>query len=314
MRNKIHGFNLDMLRACYEVCNIELMEYLKTLEVGEKYLFYSFYLLRTEGKHYDYVFQIWYDELGEDRLFGELRFGLNRSSEDANLHVNGKPKAWISVDNRVLYSEELYYLHCFTDEMGLVFHNITKLDLCLDMTMDIAKYLKRLIRCKEFDVILNGKRVKNRKDDRPEILYTYSGDLDRHKYLTLNIKQKKAIKDKSQGLVLTAYNKLAEITNSSSKEYILELFGNPKKIHRLEVHFNNEEIKEYFSKSDDEYDIAIIHIERILFKMFYDTLKRLIRFEHNGKIIEWWDILDGVVTTPRPKRTNSEKKDSKRAS
>lgn len=55
-----------------------------------------------------------------------------------------------------------------------------------------------------------------------------SGDLDRYKYLTLNIKQRKAIKDKSKGCTLTAYDKRAEIVNSSSKDYIAEFMENLK--------------------------------------------------------------------------------------
>lgn len=296
MRNKILGFNIDLLKICYETENSNLLDYLATLDIGERIEFYEFYLLRIEGKYYDYVFQILYEEFGEDKLFGELRYGLNSNDEDANIHINGKRKAWIYVNNRVLYKEEeFHYLSYISDVLGLDFHNITSLDLCLDMTMNIARYLKRLIRCKDLNVILNGKRIRDRKEDRPEIIFTMSGDLDRDKYLTVNIKQKKAIKDKSRGCSLIAYNKKAEIANSSDKQYITELYDNPKKIHRLEVHLNNVDLKYYLNKTRTEFNIGTVFNEKVLFSIFYDTLERLIRFERNGKKIEWWDTLEGNV-------------------
>ena len=83
MTNDIHGFNIDMLRICFEAEDPELLDNLMTLELGEKCEFYTFYLVRTEGQYYENVFQIRYDELGQDKLFGELRFGLNRNNEEA---------------------------------------------------------------------------------------------------------------------------------------------------------------------------------------------------------------------------------------
>lgn len=38
---------------------------------------------------------------------------------------------------------------------------------------------------------LNTKEVKNRNEDRPEITYITSGNMNKDKYLTVSIKQKK---------------------------------------------------------------------------------------------------------------------------
>ena len=297
MMNMIHGFNIDMLRVCFEVNNLELLKRIANLEIGERFDVCEYYLLRIEGKYFEYVYQIRYDELGCDSLFGELKFGLKGGDEDANTHSNGKHKAWISVDNRVLYNDEIYYLGYIADMLDLEFHNITSLDLCLDMTMNIAQYLKRLIFSKDIEVILNGTKITDRREDRPEIHYDYSGNLIRLKYLTLYIRQRKAIKDKSQGLCLVAYNKRAEIENSSSKNYIADTYGDPKKLYRLEVHLNNDELKDYFKNDIHELNLGLIFNEKKLFELFYHTLERLIRFRQNGKKIEWWDVLTGDITT-----------------
>ena len=313
--NKIHGLNIDMLRLCFEVEDPGLFDHFATFAPGESIDLYYFYLLRIEGKHFEYVFEIRYNEMGKDKQFGELKFGLNHNDDETNTHVNGKRKAWISIANRVLYTEdEFHYLGFITDVLDLSLHNITSLDICLDMTMNIARYLKRLIRCKDIGVILNGKRITDRKEDRPEITYTMSGNLDRDKYLTLNIKQKKAIKDKSRGSSLTAYDKKAEIVNSSCKEYITDFYGQPKKLYRLEVHLNNDELKDYFNKIGEELNIGVIYNQEFLLNLFYSTLESLIRFERKGKKIEWFDVLDGVITTTPAKGYKSAKSPLQQAS
>ncbi len=297
MNNRIHGFHLDMLRLCFSAEKPQLLDYFMSYEVGEKIDLYYFYLLRVEGKYYDYVYNICYDEEGKSKLFGELRFGIKRSDEIANSHVNGKRKVWISVNNRVLYSDELLYLDYISDALGLELNNITTIDLALDMTMNFPKYLRRLIRDKNLGVILNGKRIKDRTQDRPEILYIRSGSLNTEKYLTVNIKEKKAIKDKSKGRTLTAYNKLAEIANSSGKKYISDKYEQPKKIYRLEVHLNNEEIKDYIKRTCTELNINTIFNINFLYSLYIDTLNHIIRFDNEGKKITWENIIEGVITT-----------------
>ena len=304
-----------MLRLCFEVDNKELFDELTTCNVGEVYHFYEFDLVRIEGKHFEYVFEIRYYEYENYRLFGELKYGFNHNDEDGNTHINGKRKAWISVANRVLYTtDEIHYLGYIADSLCLSLHNITTIDLALDMSLNISRYLRRLIRCKSFDVILNGRKILDRKEDRPEIVYSMSGNLDRDKYLTTNIKQKKAINDKTRGCSLTAYNKCAEIDNRSNKDYIKEWYGNPKRLYRLEVHLNNDEIKDYLNKKHIDLDIGMLYDENVLFGLFYDTLKRLIRFQLNGKTIEWFDILEGVITTPPANGKKTKKKHLKTAS
>ena len=292
-----------MLKLCFEILEPQLLELLTPLEVGEEYDFNEFYLRRIEGKHYLYVFEIRFlDEHRNDRLFGELRFGINQDQDEANTHTNGRRKGWISVTNRILYTDEIYYLDYIADKLCLELHNITSLDLCLDMSRNIAKALKRLIRCKRSSIILNGKRITDRKEDRPEIIYTTTGNLDRDKYLTVNIKQKKAIKDKSRGSTLAAYDKKAEIANSSNKSYISEAYGNPDKIHRLEVHLNNDGIKDYIQLTKTELNLGSIHNLPFLWRLFEYSLGSLIKFELDGKRLSWEDVIDGVITTTPAKR------------
>ena len=207
-------------------------------------------------------------------------------------------KAWISISNRVLYTDEIYYLDFIESNLGLELHNITTLDLCLDMSIDIARLMRRLIRNPQITTILNGKRIIDRKQDRPEITYTSSGNMDKDKYLTVNIKQKKAIKDKSKGSTLIAYDKKTEIANSSDKRYIDDYYDNPSKLHRLEVHLNNEEIKDFITRTRHELSFYSLIDKKFLSKLFGYTLNSLIRFEKEEKPIDWADLLSEGYNTP----------------
>ena len=155
--NKVYGLNIDMLRLCYEIKEPYNINIIKTKEVGEEIDFMYFYLRRIQGKHFKFVYEIRYDDMGKDKLFGELRLGINADEEASNIHTNGYNTAWISISNRVLYTDEIYYLDFIESNLGLELHNITTLDLCLDMSIDIARLIRRLIRNPQITTILNGK-------------------------------------------------------------------------------------------------------------------------------------------------------------
>lgn len=76
--------------------------------------------------------------MGKDKLFGELRFGINDDEEVSNIYINGYNKVWISIFNCVLYIDEIYYLDFIESNLGLELYNIMILDLCLDMLIDIV--------------------------------------------------------------------------------------------------------------------------------------------------------------------------------
>lgn len=295
--NKVYGLNIDMLRLCYEIREPNNINIIRTSEVGEEVDFQFFYLKRIEGKHFKFVYEIRYNDLGIDKLFGELRLGINDDKKENNLHSNGLGKAWISIDNRVLYSDEIYNLEFIENNLGLELHNITAIDLCIDLSNDIARMIRKLIRNKKITTVLNGREVLDRSQDRPEITYISSGDMDKDKYLTVSVKQKKAIKDKSRGSTLIAYDKKAEIANYSGKKYIEEFYGNPAKLHRLEVHLNNDQVKEYLNRTKQELSFYSLVDKKFLWGLFSETLKSLLLFKYEGKELDWIYLLFGVITT-----------------
>lgn len=317
---KYYGLIKDALTVCCTSGNEQIWKDLSQKEVGETIDMPNFYLRKIEGKYFSNVFQLCYYEpdLEKDIVWGELKFGMGRDEIASNHDPrSGERFVWISVNNRILYTERRWekglnkgevcrddtvHLYYFMEVFGLEFYHISTLDLALDCNFDVARRIKAALRCKAYTTILNGRAVTDRLDDRPEIVSVYTGNLDRDKYLTLYVKQKHALNDKSKGLVLTAYNKNNELVKSG-KDYISEFYGNPKKLYRLEIHFNADDVKMYVKKLGVELTVGLIFQESFLWDMYEDALNRLLRFSEDGETLGWGYILfgDRDITTPSAK-------------
>lgn len=112
--------------------------------------------------------------------------------------------------------------------------------------------------------------------------------------MTVNVKQRNAMKDKTRGVTLTTYDKLAEIRNSSGKNYILDYYKEPlERLCRTEVHLNNAEIKEHLNNRDLFFNYYMID-EALLEEMFFYHLNNVIRFKDGKQDIKWEQLLGRV--------------------
>ena len=240
---------IDALTICYEVVHPYYYEQLSNLDYGECLDMYEFKLYRTDGRYFDNVYAIRLWNGTRDIEWGYLKFNLARGDEHSNTHTSGLRKVWMSLNNETLYTDDFHFLTYIEQRLGLEFHNVTSLDLCLDTPFSISPLIKAYLHKKDVTTILNGKRIIDRDEDRAEISYTTSGSLNKQdKYKTVNIKQRNAIKDKTKGVTVQTYDKAAEISNASDKKYILEHYGNPNRLYRTEVHLNAEDIKTYVER------------------------------------------------------------------
>ena len=286
---------IDAMTVCFEVIDRYHYDQITELDFEQIYDLYEFQLIRTEGRYYNNVYAIIYMDGDCQIEFGQLKFNIGKVANPSNLHDNGNPKIWITLNNQSLYTNDRYYLDFIATKLGLEPHNLTTLDLCLDTSFCVSKPLRQLIKNKSVTTILNGSKIKNRDEDRPEISYTTSGSLNKdNKYMTVNVKQRNAMKDKSRGVTITTYDKLAEISNSSGKDYILDFYGNPTKLFRTEVHLNNAEIKDYLESRGLSLNYYMLD-EVLLEDMFFYHLNSVIRFEQNKEKILWEHLLGRVA-------------------
>ena len=283
---------IDALTLCYEVKDTFYYDQLRLLDFGESIDLDEFQLTRTSGRYYDniYIISAWN---GKRTIhFGQIKFSLANGNKESNTHTNGRRKLWLSLNNETLYSEDFHFLTYIEQRLGLMFHNVTSLDLCLDTPFAVSPLVKAYVHSQNVTTILNGKRITDRDEDRPELTYTTSGSLNKQgKYLSVNIKQRNAIKDKSKGITILTYDKVAEISNASDKQYILEHYGNPRRLYRSEVHLNAEDIKNYVERKGIMYTPLILIDEAILEDMFFYFLNSVIRFQCKAEDVGWQHIL-----------------------
>lgn len=283
---------IDALTLCYEVEHTFYYEQLQNLDYEETIDLEEFQLTRTTGRYYDNVYSIraWNGERVIE--FGQLKFNLAHGDEQSNIHTNGKRKIWLTISNETLYSQDVHFLTYIEQKLGLTFHNCTTLDLALDTSFSVSPLVKTYLHNKDVTTILNGKRITDRDEDRTEISYTFSGSLNKQdKYKTVNIKQRNAIRDKSKGITVLTYDKVAEIGNASDKQYILDYYGNPKRLYRTEVHLNAEDIKNYLERRGIRYTPLILFDEAILEDMFFHFLGSVIRFQSRKYDVSWQHLL-----------------------
>lgn len=276
---------IDALTLCYEVENTYYYDQLRQLDFGASIDLNEFLLIRTTGRYYDNVYNIqaWNGE--KTISFGQLKFSLANGNEESNIHTNGLRKVWLSLNNETLYSEDFHFLTYIEQRLGLTFHNITSLDLCLDTPFAVSPLIKTYAHSQNVTTILNGKRITDRDEDRPELTYTTSGSLNKQgKYLTVNIKQRNAIKDKGRGITILTYDKAAEICNASDKQYILEHYGTPRRLYRTELHLNAEDIKNYVERKGISYTPLLLIDEAALEDMFFHFLNSVIAFNVRQKM------------------------------
>ena len=169
---------------------------------------------------------------------------------------------------------------------------MTSLDITLDTPFNVSPLVKAYLHKKDVTTLLNGKCITDRDEDRAEISYTTSGSLNKQdKYKTVNIKQRNAIKDKSKGITVLIYDKAAEISNASDKQYILDYYDNPKRLYRTEVHLNAEDINNYVERRNIQYTPLILFDEAILEDMFFHFLNSVVHFRSDRLDVSWEHLL-----------------------
>lgn len=287
-RNKIK-IGMDKLRLCYNVINDAIISELET-NSPEIYELYDFTLYRIDGKHYNDIYSIVYYDINENgeiqsMKFGELRFNLK--SQDGDEETADLKKVWVYVENQILYDEtKAYYLSYITDHLGLQLNNLTACEIYVDTTKRNTAYtMKKYIRDKKLTTYLNGKRIVDRKENRPELRFLHVGDMDRYKDMTLYVMPKKAIKSKADAPSLCFYNKLDEIDNSSGKKYIKDKYDNPTKLYRSKIRFASEKFREFLDKYYLPLDETILFNKGFQWCVFEHFFNSIIRFKKDGEII-----------------------------
>lgn len=273
---------LDELKICYKAENIDCLNVLKSVDVGECAFVgeYTFYRVINDK------FRFYFDVVEAGEHVAIFKFWHHTDYDDATCYV------YYKIANQVLYDgSRLRQLVNLPDKFGLVFNNFTALDLAIDSCINIPSMIKKLMRNKAINTIINGKKVTDRKENISGVRFEYSTSLDRLNHPTITFKQRKAIKNKTDGITVQTYDKKAEIEESSDKKYILDHYGNPKRLYRLEVRLHYQELKDYFHKLQIVPDQSVVFNKDVLADMFFYHLSSVIRFTKGRRKLSWEELV-----------------------
>lgn len=228
----------------------------------------------------------------------EKEFAILKTKTNS-IESNKKNYVWLYFDNWVFYEvfitvqgSKCNWLSCVNyiiDELGLVFNNITSLDIALDNNVNIAKKIKHAQFSDDYTVKLNGTFRKNKKVILDDILHISTGDQIKMRTASVVVKPRK-----KDGLSLKSYNKTNEL-NKSAKEYIPKWIDLNSIVYRTEVTLKNEHLKEFYAQNGEsipnELLLAILanqnESQSVLSEMLHYFTDRLLMFnynpEHKGK-------------------------------
>ena len=275
--HEIEHIQIDELKICYTATQEDLKE-LMSIEIGSYMVLYGYRFCRSISDRFRYYFEVWEN----DEQVAWLKFGLYTDLSTAKHFI------YFKINNQVLYSpDQLHKTLELPEKFGFVYNDYTAIDLALDGNVNFTSLIKRMIRNKTVTTIINGKAIKDRKQVLQGVSFQYSTSLDRLKYAAITIKQKKAISNKKNGIVVQAYDKKAEIEQNSDKRYILDFYGQPKRLYRMEVRLHYQELKDYFSKVNGEPIIKTMSDQDLLQDMFYYHLSAVLRFTQGRKKLDW---------------------------
>lgn len=272
---------IDELKICY-TADPENLKELMSADLGSHIDLFGFRFYRIISDRFRYYYDVWQG----DRQVAQLKFGLYTDLTSTKYFI------YYKINNQVLYEPDrlniiLELPECF----GCVFNNYTAIDLAIDSCVNFTSLIKRMIRNKTLTTIINGKAIKDRKQVLQNVVFQYTTSLDRLKQSAITIKQKKAISNKKHGIVVQAYDKKAEIEQNSDKRYILDYYGQPKRLYRLEVRLHYQEIKDYFCKVKCEPIYETMTNQVLLRDMFYYHLSAVLRFTKSRKKLDWPTII-----------------------
>ena len=249
----------------------------------------GFCLLRTDRQFFKHCFTVyWGDYESRTTPIAQIYFshvGNTFESEDEQK----EEYVFFRLENHILYQpeNEIRKVLAIPTLYGMGFHHFTRLDFAKDSKKNMVKVINRLMKRTDIGTIINLTWEDNHKKILKTLKEFRDRTLDRAINPELIVMQANAVKNKNNGIIVAAYNKLAEIKNKDNgngyKQYILDYYGCPNKsLHRLEVRVNAQNITNYCN--DEKHPVAmteeILFDNSLLMNMYFEFLSRVLSFTH----------------------------------
>lgn len=298
---------LDEARLCY-VADDFLRNELSSIKYYRQED--GFCLLRTKRDFFRHCFTVYWGEYEtRTKPIAQIYFSHTGNTLESE-NEQQEDYIFFRLENRILYQpeDEIRKVLTIPTLYGMLFHHFTRLDFAKDFKKNIVNVINRLMKRTDIGTIINQTWEDNHKKILNTLKEFRDRTLDRAINPELIVMQANAVKNKNNGIIVSAYNKLAEIRNKYSydgyKQYILDYYGCPKKsLHRLEVRVNGQSITNYCNNEEHYVPMTeeILFDNTLLTNMYFEFLGRVLRFtrvstSRNGKRtlrkpIPWQEVL-----------------------
>ena len=267
---------IDKLKLCYKRDNESefwqmMAEQPDHLNIGD------FDLVRAQA---DGMFEGIYGVFYAQHEFGTLLFDRFSDKE--------KKYCWLSIRNQVFYSNtmSIAMLNEFQDAIELErINNITQLELACDLPFNPVPRIKKLLKREDVAVVRCGTKIEDKKQVIDGLFFLHPTSGLKELAPTLYFSDT----DKRKSFVV--YDKKKEIQRSN-KAYIADYYGNPRRLHRLEIRLTSDELFRFFKKNDISPSVDLLIDQSFLKSMYDEFLFRLLHFSYKRKSI---GLLDAVL-------------------
>ena len=303
MRKIKYNFNIDKLRLCYKQPQ-QLFDLLKTYNNGDYINFEGFSLVVTDcGRCAEST-----KEPSKIKANVILEDGTQLGVFSFHNSAKYEGKCFFSFDNHALYKPNGFdsqgnkhnytaFIGWVESKLGLEKNNLTQCEIALDVNFNPVPQLLKLVKDTDNQhLILNGKNVDDdvRLDGFGEYFDRFRKK--RNRYATIYLSQKKV-----DSPSLKVYDKLAEISEESGKDYIIDWNNfNSNTMWRLEVTVKNEDFKafqERVGKNIEEWGqidtvVELLGLEQFRTLLWVYIADRLLYFrnKHTNEVISLFDI------------------------
>lgn len=178
------------------------------------------------------------------------------------------------------------------DDLGLVFNNITELEIACDTNFNLGAKVRKMIKdYLHYEMFANGKKITDPNRLIENYHETFSRSRKRlQKYPTIYFEQAR-----TDAPLLRIYNKSDEIeSNDNTKDYISEWNGFSP-IYRMEVRLKSNSIKEFLKTYTPDMDypspLQMLQSPHFLFMAWQFFTDRLVFFRQDGEDIHLSDLL-----------------------
>lgn len=233
-------------------------------------------IVPTRSYGYEYAFDVYWS-FGDTAPFAQIKFNMHAKRKDYHIVV--------SINNRIFYGPRQDFTDALLigEKLGLVYNNIRRIDLAIDLPKDITRLINQYQHKKNIALRVNGKCIWGDNEDTG-LTFIANGHRKRNKLNEV------FVHTTNKSASIKSYDKIKEIADKQQtrkygigyKDYILDYYDHPDKLYRLEVSARGRFIYDFIQRKE----ISSLVMYRMLCddtwltSLFHDWLSSILSFSH----------------------------------